>query len=130
MTDSSNTIVVTRHPALVQYAREIGLVDATTPVVAHVVSPEDIRGKHVVGVLPLHLASLAARVTEIPLQLDSADRGVELDIARIREIAEAPRSYVVLDAQAFDAGIEQESCIFEDVGAPYVRPSEVMRGRG
>ena len=87
-------VIVTRHPALVEYLAEIGLVVEKTPVLAHV-RVEDVRGKHVIGVLPLHLAAEAARVTEIPVRLTPADRGKELDISRLREIADAPRTFVV-----------------------------------
>ena len=87
-------IVVTRHPALVGYLIEIGLVDSETPVLSHV-SEEDVDGEHVVGVLPLRLAALAAKVTEVPLALTPGDRGVELSIERIREIAGEPVTYRV-----------------------------------
>lgn len=94
---ATDTIMITRHPALVDHAREIGLIDADTPVLAHA-SEDDIKGKHVIGVLPLHLAALAASVTVIPLALTPEDRGRELDIARVREIAGDPATYAVAPA--------------------------------
>ena len=81
------TIVVTRHPALVEYLTEIGLLPNGVTVLIHV-TPEDVVGKHVIGVLPLHLAALA-------------DRGVELDLARMREIAGDPVTYRVTRCPAF-----------------------------
>jgi len=91
------TLVVTRHAALVEYARELGLVGPDLRVLAHV-SEADVAGQHVLGVLPLHLAALAASVTEIPLALEPADRGVELPIERVRAIAGDPVRYVVRTA--------------------------------
>jgi len=88
-------IVVTRHPALVQYMVEQGLVKKTVDVLTHVDSPEQIRGRHVFGVLPLSLAALTASVTEIPLDLKIEDRGKELSIERLREIAGTPATYTV-----------------------------------
>lgn len=87
-------VVVTRHGSLVEYLIEIGLIEADTPVLAHV-SEDDVRGKHVVGVLPLRLAATAASVTEVPLALTPEDRGQELSIERIREIAGEPVVYEV-----------------------------------
>lgn len=89
-----NKLVVTRHPALVQYLHEIGLVESDVPVLEHV-NAEDIRGKHVIGVLPLHLAALAASVTEVPLTLTPEDRGQELSVDRLRQIAGEPVTYRV-----------------------------------
>jgi hypothetical protein len=51
------------------------------------------------GVLPLHLASVAEMVTEVPLALAPEDRGRELDLARLREVAGAPRTYVVREIE-------------------------------
>jgi len=87
-------LVVTRHPALTLLIQEKGLISDQTPVVSHV-TENDVRGKHVVGVLPLRLAALAASVTEIPLDLSPEDRGRELDLARVREIAGDPVTYQV-----------------------------------
>ena len=80
------TVVVTRHPALVQLLQERGLIHEDTPVLTHV-TPEDVADQHVIGVLPLSLAAQARSVTEIPLALAPEDRGKELSIERLREIA-------------------------------------------
>ena len=87
-------IVVTRHQALVTYLLELGLITPETQVISHA-SPEQIQGKDVIGVLPLSLACLARSVTEIPLALSPEDRGRELTIERMREIAKEPTTYKV-----------------------------------
>jgi len=87
-------LVVTRHPALVDYLREQGLVGDGVEVLTHA-SVEDVRGRHVYGVLPLFLAAEATKVTEIPLALTPEMRGKELDIETLRKIAGEPVTYVV-----------------------------------
>jgi hypothetical protein len=88
------TVVVTRHPALIQYLLKHGIVSKDARVIAHA-SPEDIMGRRVVGVLPLHLAALAREVTEIPLALRPEHRGKELSLDELEEIAQPPRTYVI-----------------------------------
>lgn len=88
------TIVVTRHPALVAHLRKIGLIKADASVIAHA-SPDDVRGQHVIGVLPLSLAALAASVTEVPLNLPAELRGQELTEEQVARYAGDPVTYVV-----------------------------------
>ena len=94
MEKNIETIVVTRHAALVELLRERGIIGEGARVIEHA-SPEDVRGKHVIGVLPLALAALAASVTEIPLRLTPEMRGKELDLPTLREIAGEPVTYKV-----------------------------------
>lgn len=89
----SDTIIITRHAALVQYIVEIGLVSAGR-VIPHA-TPDDVRGRHVIGVLPLRLAALAASVTEVPLDLPPELRGQELTLEQVRQFAGAPVTYRV-----------------------------------
>lgn len=97
---SQQFLVVTRHASLVQYLVETGVVPAGTPVIQHV-TPEQIQGRDVVGILPLHLAACCASVTEVPMDLTLADRETmtrtqDLPIERIREVAGAPVKYFVV----------------------------------
>ena len=85
--------IVTRHPALVRYLHELG-VPASTPIIEHA-TVEDVRGETIIGVLPLSLAVHAHLVVEIPLALELADRGQELSLERVREIAGPPIGYTV-----------------------------------
>lgn len=90
------TVIVTRHPALVELLIERGLItEADRARVIEHAQPEDVIGRRVIGVLPLHLAALAERVIEIPLRLRPEHRGQELDLATLREIAAAPVEYSV-----------------------------------
>jgi putative CRISPR-associated protein (TIGR02620 family) len=87
-------IIVTRHPGLVEYLREIGLADESTQVVAHA-TPEVVKGRHVCGVLPHSLSCLTASFTEVPMNLPQELRGAELSLAQVREYAWSPVTYRV-----------------------------------
>lgn len=91
-------VVVTRHSALIEYMREIGLIapDAQYEIFSHV-TEEQIRDKVVYGVLPLHLAMHAKQVVEIPLQVPQELRGTELSLEQIREFAQPAVTYCVRD---------------------------------
>ena len=89
------TIVITRHAALVAYLIEVGAITAETPVITHA-TVEQVVGKHVIGVLPLHLAALAASVTEVPLDLPVEFRGRELTVEEVRKYARPVRRYAVM----------------------------------
>jgi putative CRISPR-associated protein (TIGR02620 family) len=87
-------LIVTRHPGLVDYLRELGLVGEDVEVIDHA-TPEVVTGRHVCGVLPHSLSCLTASFTEVPLRLTPELRGKELDLATLREIAEPPVTYRV-----------------------------------
>lgn len=87
-------VVVTRHPAMVDYLREIGLIADDVEVISHA-SADAIRGCHVIGFLPLFLAAEAAKVTVIPLVIPKELRGVELSLDQVRGFAQAPQSFEV-----------------------------------
>ena len=88
------TIVITRHAALAAYLVEIGAVPSTARVIPHA-SAEDIRGRHVAGPLPLHLAALAASVIHVPLDIPAELRGVELTLDQVRALARPVERYTV-----------------------------------
>lgn len=87
-------LVVTRHPGLVEFLRERGLCTPEVTVVSHA-SPEDVRGKHVCGVLPHSLSCLCKSFTEVPLALPPELRGVELSLEQVRQYAGEPTTYIV-----------------------------------
>jgi hypothetical protein len=87
-------VIVTRHPSLVEYLRELGLVGEEVVVLTHATS-KDVKGKCVAGVLPHSLSCLTKSFTEIPLRLTPEMRGKELDLTTLREIADPPVTYRV-----------------------------------
>ena len=87
-------LVVTRHPGMVQFLWEIGLVDQKTEVKEHV-KPADIKNKHVCGVLPHSMSCLCKSFTEIPLNTPPDLRGKELTFEQVRKYAGEPSTYTV-----------------------------------
>ena len=89
-------IVVTRHPALVEYLLEKGIIkEGEFHLISHA-TIEDIEGKDVIGVLPMVLASAANTITEVPLVVPQELRGQELSLDQVREFAGAPVTYKVI----------------------------------
>ena len=91
------TIIVTRHEPTIEYLRESGIAPDDATVRASVTA-EDIKGCHVIGFLPLHLAAEAARITTVPLPRpgrDAEGRMVELTLEQIRAGAGTPSTYEV-----------------------------------
>ncbi len=92
-------LVVTRHPALVEYLIEMGYVSPDSEVIEHT-SAEAVTGKHVWGVLPHSLSVLTKSFTEVPLNLPAELRGKELTVEQVRQYAGAPVTYVIHSQQA------------------------------
>jgi len=87
-------LIVTRHPGLVEYLRELGLVAEGVEVIDHA-TPEKVAGRHVCGVLPHSLSCLTASFTEVPLTLPAELRGKELSLEQVRKYASARVTYRV-----------------------------------
>lgn len=90
-------LIITRHPALIELMRERGIAGDSTCILPHA-TIDDVRGMHVAGVLPYDLAAAARTVTQIPLAITPEERGVELTVERLREIAGEAVTYVVRPA--------------------------------
>lgn len=89
-----NTIIVTRHPTLVQHLIETGVAPKGAKVIEHATN-EDVEGKHVIGVLPIDKAALAARYTNVAVHVPAELRGQELTIEQVRQYAQPPITYEV-----------------------------------
>lgn len=85
-------VLVTRHEALVEYFKELGI--KFDKVIAHATA-EDVTGNNVYGVLPLHLASLANTVTTIDMNLPAEMRGKELSLEDIEKYFTGMSTYKV-----------------------------------
>lgn len=92
-----NIIVVTRHPALLAYLEKQGIVPAGTPVLSHA-TVDDVRGKHVIGVLPMRLAAEAEKLTEVSMVVPTELRGQELSLEQIEALNPQLTTYVVRKA--------------------------------
>lgn len=87
-------IVVTRHPALVAVLARRGLIPEGTQVVAHA-TPDMVRGRTVVGILPFHLAALASSVTTVDLNLAPEQRGRELSVEEVEAALTGISTYFI-----------------------------------
>lgn len=88
------TLVVTRHPALVEYLKEQNIIDDNANVLTHA-TPERVTGKRVVGVLPIHLAALTSEYVNVGLFTPQELRGVELTLEQVRQYAQPAVTYKV-----------------------------------
>jgi len=90
----TNKIVVTRHKGLVQYLINKGLITKDVPVISHA-TVDDVRGKHVIGVLPLWLAVYTDKMTIVKLRIPTNMRGKELTEEEVATLAPQPRTYKI-----------------------------------
>ena len=70
-------LIVTRHPGLAAYLVAGGFADRDTRALENA-NAADVGGKHVIGMLPNHLAAHAALYTEIRLDIPRNMRGCTL----------------------------------------------------
>ena len=87
-------LVVTRYHALFQYLKEIGLIDEDTKVLSHA-KGSDVIGRHVLGVLPYWLSSLAEKYTEVQVRVPIEMKGKELTLEQMRFYSLKPKTYQV-----------------------------------
>lgn len=87
-------LIVTRHPGLIEYLREIGAIADNCDVITHA-TPEAVAGRNVCGVLPHSLSCLCASFSEVPLSLPAELRGAELTVEQVRRYAGQMATYKV-----------------------------------
>lgn len=75
-------VIVTRHPALVEFLKELGVVGE---VVSHA-TEETVEGKHVFGVLPFRLAAKCGKFTEVTINIPAEWRGKEIPLEVMRDL--------------------------------------------
>ena len=88
-------ILVSRHHQLIHYVLNHILPKSSGIELKSHVEPEDIDGRHVIGILPLHLAQYAASITIIPLNTPMGMRGQELDYEQLQQYAGPPQTFIV-----------------------------------
>ena len=82
----TDTVVITRHASLVEYLKEKGLINDDAIILSHA-TPENVKDKNVIGVLPHSLSCLTSSFSEIPLNLPAEKRGQELSLDDMRQYA-------------------------------------------
>ena len=87
-------IVVTRHKQLIDYLKAKAMIDENIQVFSHV-TIKDIKGKHVIGILPFHLACHAAFFTEVPLRIPYDKKNEELSVDEISFYMQEPKTYTI-----------------------------------
>ena len=92
--NTDNTIIVTRHTGLVDWLAQRGI---TGQVIASA-TPDDVRGKHVIGALPLHLAALADRVTTVDFNCPFDLRGKDLTAQQLDDLGAKLSMFIVTKA--------------------------------
>lgn len=97
-------LVVTRHPGMIEYLKQIGLANDETKILEHV-TPDDVKNKHVCGVLPHSLSCLTKSFTEVPLVLPKELRGKELGYIDLLKFAKKPITYKVTVEKVHDRWI-------------------------
>lgn len=85
-------VLVTRHEALVEYFKELGI--KFDKVISHA-TEEDVRENDVYGVLPLRLASFTNTVTSIDMNIPAEMRGKELSLTDIETYFTGMSTYQV-----------------------------------
>jgi putative CRISPR-associated protein (TIGR02620 family) len=100
-----NTVIITRHAGLENFLASLGI---TGTVISHA-TEEDVTGKQVVGVLPLHLAERAASVTSVDMQLPAELRGVELSEEQVRRHFVGLTTYKVMTAANLNRLVYEEA---------------------
>ena len=76
-------VIVTRHAGLVAWLEKQGV---TGEVISHVTSPDQVAGRVIYGVLPLHLAAEAEEIVVVDMpRLPAELRGVDLTPEQMEE---------------------------------------------
>jgi hypothetical protein len=91
----SNTIIVTRHKALVEVLKSDFSIEGT--VIDHA-DEASVKGKDVVGILPIYLAAYANTITVLEFDIPVEKRGQELSVEEVRKYMKQPKTYKVTES--------------------------------
>jgi len=89
-------VIVSRHPAAIEFIRRHKPEFADAPVVASA-DVNDVKGKVIAGNVPLSLAAHAASIFAVEFSGDSP-RGVEYDVSDMQAAGACMKEYKVLSA--------------------------------
>jgi len=89
------TLFVTRHKVLVDYLLEKEIINEGEFEVMTHATPQDVKGRHVVGVLPHSLSCLTSSFTEVVLNLPPEKRGKELTLDDMLTYSKGLNTYKV-----------------------------------
>lgn len=84
MCQNCDIVIVSRHAGFVALLAEKGI---SGRVIAHATA-DDVRGRIVIGALPLHLACLARKVGTLEMNIPANMRGLDLSVEECRILTE------------------------------------------
>lgn len=90
-----STIIVSRHAGGIAFIRAERPEFAEAPVLDGAITADDVRGMHVVGNLPLHLAALAASYTRVEFDGPPPGREYDLTAEQMRDAGARLVTYIV-----------------------------------
>ena len=82
-------MVITQHPELVEALREKGLFNMSSQVIDHVDDPNEVFGKHVIGMVSAEMKILAESVTSLSYNPETKEYG-EPRTFTVEELARIP----------------------------------------
>ena len=91
---NNNNLIITRHTGLVQWLANQGI---TGQVIASA-TPDDVKGKDVIGCIPLRLCALAKSVTTVDFDCPMDLRGKDLTPDQLNQLGATLNKYVVTQA--------------------------------
>lgn len=100
-------VIVSRHAGFVALLAERGI---TGKVVAHATA-DDVRGRVVIGALPLHLASLTRKVGTLEMNVPANMRGLDLSLEECRIlVGDKPIEWFVVRTEPGQQKLLDDSC--------------------
>ena len=96
MAAAKDVVVVTRHKVLVDLLRDHGIIPDGAVVVEHA-TPDIVKDKVVVGILPLHLAALAKEIIAPEIDTPPDARGRELSREELEKFFRGVKRYKVVE---------------------------------
>lgn len=107
MCQNCETIIVSRHAGFVALLAEKGI---TGRVIAHATA-DDVRGKIVIGALPLHLAALCRIVGTLEMNIPANMRGLDLSVEECRLlVGDKPVEWFVVRTRDGQQKLLNDSC--------------------
>lgn len=98
MTEKRHALIVTRHQGLVDWLRERGWTGDHIPHAG----AEEVEGRVVVGVLPMHLAALTSKFISATIKVPVEARGREWSKEELEVWGCSLHWYIIADHGAYD----------------------------
>lgn len=87
-------ILITRHPDVIKLLKELKVIDSETTIIDHATA-EDIKGKEVIGILPIDLAAHCSKVHSIIWNIPIEARGRDWTYEETKRYYSGIKTYIV-----------------------------------